>query len=109
MNDEVIRDPVMLVSLDEAKQWLRIDGDELDDQLTQAIQAASDYALAYLKWKRRYLKRRVVPEHIRSAVAIHAGSMIRDPDGVGASSEEYGYALKTAINLMYVNRTPTVT
>jgi hypothetical protein len=98
--------PLMLVSLEESKQWLRDDTDELDPALTLAIAGASASIMSYLKCE-PYAEGEV-PENVRLATLLYVGIMIRDPDGVESPQWEHGYIPRAVMNILYPLRDPAL-
>ncbi|HEX7138196.1 MAG TPA: head-tail connector protein [Vicinamibacterales bacterium] len=96
-----------LVTLEDAKQWLRIDDGALDRDLEIAIAGASASVMGYLKRAEPYPEDEV-PADVQLATLLLVGIMIRDPDGVESAQWDDGYLPRAVKNLLYQLRDPTV-
>lgn len=97
-----------LVTLDEAKDWLRIDGDAMDDNLNLAIPAASAAVYTYLKRTVPWASEEDMPVSVKLAALQLIGTFIRDPDGANVDAWQYGYLPTPVINLLYPLRDPAL-
>ncbi|WP_322092809.1 head-tail connector protein [Paraburkholderia bannensis] len=98
--------PLMLVTIAEAKDWLRADTADLDADLKLAIAGASASIMDYLK--RDPYPAGEVPENVRLATLLYVGIMIRDPDGVESAQWEHGYIPRAVMNILYPLRDPAL-
>ena len=98
--------PLMLVTVEDARHWLRIDDGALDRDLQIAIAGVSASVMAYLK--RDPYPDGEVPADVQLAVLLFVGIMIRDPDGVESDRWDHGYLPKPVTNLLYPHRDPAV-
>lgn len=95
-----------LVTLDEAKAHLRIDGNDIDEAVKMAIAGASLAVLRYLKRDEDYPDDGV-PGDVRSATLLLIGTFVRDPDGAEAQQWQQGYPPNAVTALLYPLRDPT--
>ncbi|MEM5403778.1 head-tail connector protein [Paraburkholderia unamae] len=101
------REIQMLCSVEEAKEWLRIDTDDMVPNLKIAIAGVSEMVMTYLKRSRNFKEDRIPPE-VKLATLAGVGYVIRDPDGVEAAQLEMGFLPKHVLNILYPRRTPTI-
>lgn len=115
---------VMLVTLEQAKQHLRIqdldsDGHPDDPDLTLKVKAASRAALNYCGLYANFLDSNgdvpidsngdaVVPDDVRAATLLLVGDLYREREGVNASEWEHGFLPRTVVSLLYPYRLPTL-
>lgn len=97
----------MLCTVDEAREWLRIDEHDMNPNLTLAIAGCSRLIMDYLKRHRRF-REDDIPGDVKLACATFVGIMIRDPDGVESASWIQGYLPTAVMNQLYMRRTPTL-
>ncbi|WP_233866636.1 head-tail connector protein [Paraburkholderia adhaesiva] len=102
-----VREVQMLCTVDEAKEWLRIDTDEMELNIKVAIAGVSEMVMTYLK-RRRNFGDDAIPPEVKLATLAGVGYVIRDPDGVEAAQLEMGYLPKHVMNILYPRRTPTL-
>ena len=95
-----------LVTLDEAKARLRIDGTAMDADIELAVAGASAAVLRYLK-REPYTDGDAVPADVKNAVMLLAGTFVRDPDGAEAQQWQQGYLPNAVTALLYPLRDPT--
>ncbi|MGF6986543.1 hypothetical protein QFZ99_006084 [Paraburkholderia atlantica] len=96
-----------LITLDDARAHLRIDGDLLDSALEIAVAAASASVWTYLKRDEPYPDDAIPPD-VKMAALLMAGNFIRDPDGAEAASWIQGYLPWPVVNLLYPYRDPSM-
>jgi hypothetical protein len=94
---------VMLVTLDQAKEHVRLDHDASDDDLQLKIKAASRAVLRYLQVEASVYTDEsgdptldsngdsVVPEDVQGATLLLTGMLFKDRDGKDAAIWERGY------------------
>jgi hypothetical protein len=113
---------VMLVSLDQAKDHLRIDNDAEDNDLVLKIKGASRAVMRYLKdtgtesftdsfgdvYEDSNGVALNVPEDIQSATLLMLGYLHRDRDGDTEKAYTMGFLPAAVTALLYPLRTPTV-
>ena len=111
---------VMLVSLAQAKQHLRIDTYAGDANLELLILAASQAVLTYLKTPDAYQDSSGlvpvdtagdplgVPAQVQAAVLLMLGTLDRDRAGVDGKEWDSGYLPRPVISLLYPLRDPSV-
>lgn len=105
-----------LVTPEEVKNMLRIDGDDVDGNLLLMIPAASGAVVNYLKaGARRFLDEAgevidgmEVPFEVRAATVILIGIMMRNPDNTVEGDFEQGYLPKPVTALLYPLRDPAL-
>jgi hypothetical protein len=99
-----------LVTVDQARQRLRLDGDYPEADIELAICGASEAVMQYLKRSTNYTGSDgddPAPPQVQNAVILLAGMFIRDPDGVeSASNWEAGYLPRPIVSLLYPLRDP---
>jgi hypothetical protein len=98
-----------LVTTDQARQRLRLDGDYAEADIELAVCGASEAVMQYLKRGANYDPDEddPVPPQVQNAVILLAGMFIRDPDGVeSASNWEAGYLPRPIVSLLYPLRDP---
>ncbi|RYF63597.1 MAG: phage gp6-like head-tail connector protein [Comamonadaceae bacterium] len=116
----------MLVTLEQAKDHLRIDTDAADADLTLKIHAASGAVLTYLKGANRFVQAvdadgdPVVDEEgepvyteqvifeVQAATLLMLGYLNKDRDGDGDDQFEPGFLPNPVTALLYPFRTPTL-
>jgi hypothetical protein len=96
-----------LVTIEEARARLRIDGDSMDADLALAIAGASAAVMTYLK--RDPYPEGEVPPNVKNATLILTGMFIRDPDGAEAQEWQQGYLPNSVTALLYGLRDPAST
>ena len=111
---------VMLVSLQQALDHLRVDNTDDNNDLTLKIHAASGAVINYLKTGATFLDTNGgidvdssgdpvgVPFEVQAAVLILLGVFYRDRDGQEMDKWELGYLPKPVIALLYPLRDPTL-
>ncbi|WP_395066185.1 head-tail connector protein [Paraburkholderia silvatlantica] len=96
-----------IITLDQAKQWIRVDGDAMDPNIELAIAGASASVLAYLK-RDPYADGEAVPAQVVQATALLTGMFIRDPDMADVQSWLAGYPPAPIVSLLYPLRDPAL-
>lgn len=106
---------VALVTLEETKVALRIDGDDMDATLELQIQAASEAVLEYLKDAAEdFLDEQgapiagEVPARVQWATIALVGYWVRSPDANPDGEFDRGYLPKPITALLYPMRDPTL-
>ena len=106
---------VALVTLEETKVALRIDGDDMDATLELQIQAASEAVLEYLKDAAEdFLDEQgvpisgEVPARVQWATIALVGYWVRDPDANPDGEFDRGYLPAPVTALLYPLRTPSM-
>lgn len=109
---------VMLVSLDQAKQRLRFDHDEDDNDLTLMIEGASAAVLNYLKSDQVFVDSfgdvesdsagPIVPHEIQNATLMLVGILSRDRDGEEMEKWQHGLLPFPVLALLYPLRDPAL-
>lgn len=106
---------MQLVTLQEARDQLRIDDSADDADLSLKIAAASEAVLDYLGDEPSWLigAPLAVPARVKQATLVTVGWLYRERDGSKEYEVDprfgYGYALpKAALSLLYSLRRPTV-
>lgn len=74
---------VALVTLEAAKEHLRIDADDQNDEVTDRINDASDIVIDYLKRPDHGWTDETVPGQVRASVLLVLGALWVNRDGVG--------------------------
>ncbi|MEX3690608.1 head-tail connector protein [Paraburkholderia sp. BR14263] len=97
----------LLCTVDEARDWLRIDEEDLDPALVIAIAGASRLIMDYVK-RHRCFRDDEIPGDLKMACVTFVGIMIRDPDAVESASWTQGYLPNAVMNQLYMRRTPTL-
>lgn len=103
---------VELVSIDDAKVMLRIDGSDHDAMIGFAIEAASGAVINYLKSAARSFVGAngevygIVPPEVRMATVFLAGVMMRNPDNTVEGDFDQGFLPKPVTALLYPLRDP---
>ncbi|MBV6304932.1 head-tail connector protein [Candidimonas humi] len=107
-----------LVTLDQAKLRLRMDTDDLDDDIELMISAASTIILRYLDSAAdEFLDSNgdvptdsngdaEVPADVQTAALYLVGTMLRDPDGSDTQKWESGYLPPMVVSLLASRRIP---
>ena len=106
---------VALVTLEETKVALRIDGDDMDGTLELQIEAASEAVLEYLKDRAEdFLDAdgapiaSEVPARVQWATIALVGYWVRDPDANPDGEFDRGYLPAPVTALLYPLRTPSM-
>lgn len=106
---------VALVTLEETKVALRIDGDDMDATLELQIQAASEAVLEYLKDAAEdFLDEQgapisgEVPARVQWATIALFGYWVRSPDANPDGEFDRGYLPAPVTSLLYPLRTPSM-
>lgn len=105
-----------LVTLQEARDLLRLDGDDHDSMLALLIPAASASVVAYLKTTGapfvgedgEVIEGATVPFEVRAATVMLIGMLMRNPDNDTESAFPHGYLPNPVLSLLYSRRTPTL-
>ena len=105
-----------LVSLDEVKHMLRIDGDDVDGNMMLMIPAASAAVVNYLKAGAsafigedgEVTDPDAVPFEVRAATVLLIGHMMRNPDNDTERAFERGYLPMPVTALLYPLRDPAL-
>lgn len=106
---------IELVTLEEVKEHLRVDGDADDAEFTMMIQAGSAALLSWIQGSRS----RVVAEdgtliegealsRLRVALLVLIGWLDRNRDGIDEEKLQQGYLPFSVTMLIYDLRRPTV-
>ena len=103
----------MLVTLQQAKDHLRVDFDAEDSDITLKIHAASGVVIRYLKLPSAYFAdlpalTTDTPFEIQAAVLIMLGILYRDRDGTEMDKWEHGYLPFPVTSLLYTYRDPAL-
>jgi len=103
----------MIVSLQEAKEHLRVDTDAEDDDITLKIQAASNIILDYLKkteddYEPGLYGTILTPTSVKMACLILVGILYRDRDGEETKNWNQGYLPFSVTALIYPLRDPSL-
>lgn len=111
---------VMLVSLEQAKRMLRIDGTAHDANLELLISAASQRVLHHIDSDQDFLDSYGepdeetdgvaldVPADIAIAVIYLVGVLLKDPDGEKPETWDPGWLPPACTSMLYPYRTPTL-
>jgi hypothetical protein len=103
---------MMLVTVDEAKERLRVIHDEDDDDLEMMIRGTSAAVLRYLRSDGAEFVTSDgdlhVPDDVQLAVLMLTGILFRDRDGTEAKDWEHGFLPKPVIALLYPLRDPAM-
>ena len=105
---------VQLVSPQEVRSMLRIDGDSDDETLLLLIPAASAAVLNYLKSGAdafmgeggEVMEDASVPFEVRAATVLMVGHLMRNPDNDVEQAFEPGYLPRPVTALLYPLRDP---
>ena len=97
-----------IVSIEQAKEWLRIDGTAMDADVELAVAGATASVYAYLKRPGPYTEEDPAPDNVRQAVVLLAGMFIRDPDIADAASWQAGYLPAPIVSILYPLRDPAL-
>lgn len=105
-----------LVSVDEVKAMLRLDGDDADELLILLIPAASGAVLNYLKTgadaftdsNGTVTDPNAVPFEVRAATVLMVGHLMRNPDNNVENAFERGYLPMPVTALLYPLRDPAL-
>lgn len=106
----------LLVSIDEVKAMLRLDGDSHDGLLTLLIPAASGAVLNYLKSgadafvdaSGEAYNLAAVPFEVRAATVLMIGHLMRNPDNNVEGAFDRGYLPMPVTALLYPLRDPAL-
>lgn len=101
----------MLVTLQEAKDHLRVDTTAEDADIELKIMGASQVVINYLAlpspfWADQAALELAAPESVKIAVLLLVGILYRDRDGVEMGDWEFGYLPFPVTSLLYHYRTP---
>lgn len=102
---------VALVTLEETKLALRIDGDDYDDAIEVLIAAASEAVADYLKVSTDDLVDSggdAIEARVKWATIVLVGYYLRNPDADPDEEFERGYLPKPITALLYPMRDPTL-
>ncbi|MBN3756064.1 phage gp6-like head-tail connector protein [Paraburkholderia sp. Tr-20389] len=97
-----------IVTIDQAKVWLRVDGTAMDADIELAIAGATASVYAYLKRPEPYSESDPAPANVVQAIVLLAGMFIRDPDIADASSWQAGYPPSPVVSILYPLRDPAI-
>lgn len=111
----------LLVSLQQAKDHLRIDTDDGDNDLTLKIHAASAAVLNYIRNGADEFtdssgeaivnsndEPQGIPYEVQAATLLMLGYLNKDRDGDPDKAYEHGYLPKPVMSLLYPHRTPSL-
>lgn len=109
---------IKLITLDYAKQLLKIDTNDEDVILQALIAASSELVMKYLSSQAKnviglndsgvVIDPSVVPERVKIATAMLVGYLKSNPDSDEAKAFEMGYLPKPVMSLLYMDRDPTL-
>lgn len=112
---------MMLVSLEQGKNHLRVDNDDEDEDIELKIHAASELVVGYLKdAANEFLDTSGEPEvdssltpvgvpyKVRAATLLMLGYLYRDRDGDPDKAYEMGYLPRPVTALLYSMRKPSM-
>lgn len=113
---------IELVTLDQVKARLKVDGDLEDMNLQGLIYGASRMVLNYLNLdESAYLNSDntmdlntdtlgydEVPEEVQVATILLVGYLYRDPDGAESEGWDKGYLPTPVVSILYPLRTPNI-
>jgi hypothetical protein len=97
-----------IVSIDQAKLWLRVDGTAMDADIELAIAGATASIYTYLKRPAPYSESDPAPANVVQAIVLLAGMFIRDPDIADAASWQAGYLPAPIVSILYPLRDPAL-
>jgi hypothetical protein len=97
-----------IVSIDEAKKWMRIDGTAMDADIELALAGATASVYAYLKRPEPYTESDPAPANVVQAIVLLAGMFVRDPDIADAASWQAGYLPAPVVSILYPLRDPAL-
>ncbi|MGF6877370.1 head-tail connector protein [Paraburkholderia sp. MM5477-R1] len=98
-----------LVTPDEVKARLRIDGEAMDADIALAIAGASSVVVNYLKLKENpWPTPDVVPAEVKQATLLMVGTFLRDPDGAESQTWLQGYPPNAVVAILYPLRDPAL-
>jgi uncharacterized phage protein (predicted DNA packaging) len=99
---------VALLTLDAAKQYLRVTVDDDDELITRQIEAASAYVVTWIK-KDFGWTAATVPADVQAAVAIKLIQLYDDRKADAAATDTtIGYPPANIADLLYRYRDPTI-
>lgn len=111
----------LIVTIQEARDWLHLDDAETDATISRALSAASRAVVRYLKWQAGSIlvidsppnsppdNLANVVDDVAMAVLILAGILLKERDGDEAGDFfDVGYLPKPVISLLYPLRDPTM-
>lgn len=106
---------VQLVTLTEARNALRIDGDDEDPALVFLIEAASEAVIAYLKAgadgfieNDDLIPDAVVPDRVKVATIYWIGVMHRNPDNDSEGAYSFGFPPLPVVAMLHQMRDPAL-
>ena len=112
---------VMLVSLQQGKDHLRVDNSDEDNDLTLKIQAASAAVLNYIRNGADIFTDSTgeplldsndapigIPYEVQAATLLMLGYLYKDRDADPDKAYELGYLPKPVMALLYPHRTPSL-
>lgn len=106
---------VQLVSLDEIKAALRIDGGDEDGALTLLCEAASESVIAYLKAGANsfydgaaLIPGTEVPAPVKAAAIYWVGTLRRNPDNNTEGAFQIGFPPYPVASMLYPFRDPAL-
>jgi len=97
-----------IVSIDDAKKWMRVDGSAMDADVELALAGATASVYAYLKLPEPYSEANPAPASVVQAIVLLAGMFIRDPDIADAASWQAGYPPAPIVSILYPLRDPAL-
>ncbi len=111
----------LIVTIQEARDWLHLDDAETDAVISRALSAASRAVVRYLKWQAGSIlvidsppnsppdNLANVVDDVAMAVLMLAGILMKERDGDEAGDfYELGYLPKPVTALLYPMRDPTI-
>lgn len=102
----------MLVTLEQAKDHLRVDFDDIDNDILFKIKQASALCLTYLKlpldsYQDSSGGPQDVPFYLSAATLIWLGLLFKFRDNDVHSGSSFGYVPPEIVSILYPYRTPT--
>lgn len=97
-----------IVTIDDAKKWIRVDGSAMDADIELALAGATASVYAYLKRPAPYSEDEPPPENVVQAVVLLAGMFIRDPDIADHAAWMAGYPPAPIVSILYPLRDPAL-
>ena len=97
-----------IVSIEEAKNWLRVNGSAMDADIELALAGATASVYAYLKRPGPYSESDPAPANVVQAIVLLAGMFIRDPDIADHAAWTAGYPPAPIVSILYPLRDPAL-
>lgn len=99
---------VALVTLEAAKEHLRIDDPDQDEEVTDRIGDASDIVIDYLKRPDHEWTEDDVPGNVRASVLLVLGALWQNREGVGQYAEDMDPISPAVVSLLRRMRDPAI-